>query len=275
MSTKIGICALCKKQNVMLRDSHIIPKLAYTRIKSFKTSRFRNIYDIKSIYQDGEKKPLLCQECETFFSKFETAFSKKYLDKFLDKKSKRPKLYAGLDTYIISVAWRILYDDIYVYNSFNDEFSRHFFEDFERVMHQYLDNIRTGKHGNFPKRLKNYIFPIQTFKYPDEVIELMESTLFGYSFHSGDYSKYIVFTYYTGIIFATVYRPPKVIILNANFIDWLLDKFTSKVVKRLLNKEINYQLNKMIEHRPVNEMILNNGLGDKIKKRYENMNKIR
>ncbi len=46
----IGTCALCKKEDVELRNSHIIPKLAYKKIRFYENSRFRNFYDINNIY---------------------------------------------------------------------------------------------------------------------------------------------------------------------------------------------------------------------------------
>lgn len=79
----IGTCALCKAPNVQLRASHLIPKLAYNRTKSTKKSRFRAINDIKHPLQDGEKKYLLCDRCEEFFSGFESQFTNLFLDDFL------------------------------------------------------------------------------------------------------------------------------------------------------------------------------------------------
>ncbi len=40
-----------------LMQSHIIPKLVYTRVKTFQNSRFRNFLDFNQLFQDGEKKP--------------------------------------------------------------------------------------------------------------------------------------------------------------------------------------------------------------------------
>ena len=57
------VCALCGKQ-AKLMQSHIIPKLVYRRIKSHPNSRFRSMDDFKREIQDGEKRPMLCTECE-------------------------------------------------------------------------------------------------------------------------------------------------------------------------------------------------------------------
>lgn len=69
-----GTCALCERPNVVLKQSHIIPKLVYRRIKKFADSRFRNYFDPRIIFQDGEKKYMLCGDCEEFFSGYETKF---------------------------------------------------------------------------------------------------------------------------------------------------------------------------------------------------------
>lgn len=71
---KYGTCALCKQENVELRQSHIIPKGVFKRAKTVSNSRFRNYYEPKQIYQDGIKIRMLCNDCEEFFSKYERAF---------------------------------------------------------------------------------------------------------------------------------------------------------------------------------------------------------
>lgn len=265
----IGICALCKKENIELRESHIIPKLAYKRVKAFKNSRFRNFYDINTIYQDGEKKPLLCSNCELFFSKYETHFANNYLDKFLENKSKLPRLNNKIDTYIFSVAWRILYDDLFILNSFDGEHVRKIFEELEKRLHCYLEELRLGNSPPYPQRIKNYIFLIKDFGFVDEVAEFLGPSLFSYSLHSGDQSKYIVFSHYTGVVIATVYRPENVFVLGKKLSEYFLDRYTSKIVKKLLKEEIIYQLNTMIKQQPINEKVLEAGLRDKIRDRYK------
>lgn len=74
----IGKCALCGRDNMSLQQSHIIPKLVYTRTKSYDNSRFRNFNKLNQIYQDGEKKPMLCHDCEEQFSKYEVELKQIY-----------------------------------------------------------------------------------------------------------------------------------------------------------------------------------------------------
>lgn len=57
-----GTCALCTRKNIALMQSHIIPKLVYSRVKTYQNSRFRNYFDFNQLFQDGEKKPMLCHE---------------------------------------------------------------------------------------------------------------------------------------------------------------------------------------------------------------------
>ena len=109
----IGKCALCGDDNVEFQKSHIISKLVYKRMKCYDNSRFRNYYDINNIYQDGEKKYILCEKCEKFFSKFEVVFTNKFLDKYIKKGIKFDKNISEYEDFIYSLSWRILYDDIY------------------------------------------------------------------------------------------------------------------------------------------------------------------
>lgn len=275
MKKNIGTCALCKKENIQLRDSHIIPKLAYKRVKTFQTSRFRNFYDLNTIYQDGEKKPLLCPDCELFFSKYETFFANKFLDKFKQNRIKLPKLYNEINIYIFSVSWRILYDDLYILNSFEAQYIRNIFEDFEKKLFYSLEELRLVNLPSTHQHIKNYIFSIRGFGFANEIVEFLEPSLFGYSFYSGDQSKYIVFSHYTGIIIATVYRPKNVILLGEKLIEYLIDRYTSKTVKKLLKEEIIYQLNRMIKQKPINDKVLDAGLREKIRKRYKDDIKIK
>ena len=135
----IGDCALCRKKNVELMQSHIIPKAIYKRTKAYANSRFREFYEPKKIYQDGEKKPMLCHECEEFFSRYERAFSNFFLDKYLESPhSALPNITSDIEIYVLSVAWRILYDDLYVLDSFLGDPERMCLEEYEDKLGNYL-----------------------------------------------------------------------------------------------------------------------------------------
>lgn len=113
----------CAKKKLM--KSHIVPSLVYKHIRSNKHLRFRSLDNIEKVLQDGEKRPMLCHECEELFSSFERLFANKYLDVFINT-NKIPKITGGwLDNYILTVAWRIQYDDLYRMNSHEGSVAKH------------------------------------------------------------------------------------------------------------------------------------------------------
>lgn len=138
-------CALCDKEAV-LKQSHIIPKLVYKRIRSNKRSRFRSLDDFTKVLQDGEKRPMLCHECEELFSSYEVKFVSNFLDNYL-KNDKLKKTHLGVvSNYFLTVAWRVLWDDLYRLNSYvdSDSFTRDIFEEFCSELKQYLLSIEKG-----------------------------------------------------------------------------------------------------------------------------------
>lgn len=267
-----GTCALCKAKNVELRDSHIIPRLTYNRTKTYKESQFRNIYDIKTIYRDGEKKPMLCQSCETFFSRMETGFTNKYLDKYIET-NKLPKKKDKVYDYIVSVAWRVLYDDIYNLKSFNGQTTYSFYRDFENELYCYLDGVRNKIESKRPKRIKNYVYSLTDLHYSEQVIDLLKSMIAGYSYNY-DLSKFLVITLYNGLVIVTVYYP-EILMLDRSLFDFIIDRYSDKYVKQWVVQEINTMLSEVNNQNKINDAILNSGLREKIRKRYENKNKIR
>lgn len=268
------MCALCKEPEVELRESHIIPKFAYRRIKTFSTSRFRNYYDLKTIYQDGEKKPLLCQKCESFFSAFETKFANKYFDKYLSTR-KLPVPYSDIKNYIISVAWRVLYDDIYVRSSPPETSAPDSRVKFEKLMRQYLGSIRQGTSGSLDVQIKCYIFSLKDLGYDKREIDFLDQSIFGYSLTSGDRSKVIVFTQYSGLVLATVYRPNNVIVLGKGLFAYFKDKYAKSGIKKILADEIDWQIGRLLDQEKINDALLDAGLREKIAARYANQEKLR
>lgn len=223
----IGKCALCDRDNQKLMQSHIIPKLVYSRVKSFQNSRFRNYLDLNKLYQDGEKKPMLCHDCEELFSKYEVEFTNKFLDKYLSSNNQTlPPQYDGIKNYILTVAWRILYDDLFVLNSFTGTHMRTTYEFLEKRLKKYLNEIRTDgieiakpsisfkqpqcfgemiaaceemQFISNPESLENietYIFTLKELGYNDSIIELLDAFIWGYSFNSGDQKIYAIYSAY-------------------------------------------------------------------------------
>ena len=142
-NNQMGTCALCGKENIQLMQSHLIPKAVYKRIKTFKNSRFREMDDIQKIYQDGEKKPMLCHDCEEFFSKYERDFCNTFLDKYTADKLIPSTITQNINFYLLTVSWRILYDDLYVYDSFKERSERTAFERLEYKIRRYLNSTHS------------------------------------------------------------------------------------------------------------------------------------
>lgn len=125
MNRKIGTCALCKRENVVLKQSHIIPKGVYRRSRTKPNSHFKNHFHSGEIFQDGEKKYMLCGDCEQFFNSFETPFFNKYLSKYLMQSNfSLSNTSEEIEFYFLSVAWRVLYDDLYLRHSFENQAER-------------------------------------------------------------------------------------------------------------------------------------------------------
>lgn len=265
----IGTCALCKTENVELIDSHIIPKLVYRRLKSHENSRFRNYFSINNIFQDGEKKPMLCANCEKFFNKFETEFANDFLDKYSNKSIKYKHDIDRFDDFIYSLNWRIIYDDLYVFNSFTeiDQNEAQYFYDIESILGDYLNRKREDIKVAKPKNLKNYIFYIDDFRLDNVIIKTFEPSTFGYCFNADYKSKYIIMTYFLGIIIVTLYEIDSIIIVNS-ILENIKRKLITGKIENIIKKEIIWQYNHMLSQKSINDTILNDGLREKLEKRF-------
>lgn len=197
-------CALCGK-NAKLQQSHIIPKLVYSRIKSHKKSRFRSLDDINKVMQDGEKRTMLCHDCEELFSSYEVKFPKLFLDDYLET-NKFKKISSGLvENYILTVAWRILWDDLYRLNSFSKHFSRPIFEAFCTDLGKYFLTIGKACKEKPPKRFRNYVYPLCELISDETINKILTGCLFGYTMYFKDSNSFSVIVYYAGLVFVTDY----------------------------------------------------------------------
>jgi hypothetical protein len=72
---KIGLCRLCQASDLPLRNSHVIPEFFYKRVytnsKKFSAFSLNKIENLP-FEQKGYRESLLCDGCETKFSKWET-----------------------------------------------------------------------------------------------------------------------------------------------------------------------------------------------------------
>lgn len=197
-------CALCGKE-ADLMQSHIIPKLVYKRIRSHTCSRFRALDNITRVMQDGEKRPMLCQECEELFSSYETKFSSQYLDDYLTTNRIQHKPSRVVKNYFLTVAWRILWDDLYRLNSYNDCIIRPVFEDFCTDLRDYLLSIGKNNDRSSSLKFRTYVFKIDSLIKNKAIIELSKGCLFGYSFYHAKNNSIAVIAYYAGLVFVTYY----------------------------------------------------------------------
>lgn len=305
-----GTCALCQKENVELRQSHIIPKAVYRRAKTFENSRFRSFYEPKKIFQDGEKKPMLCHDCEEFFSKYETKFANLFLDKYLKNPSDNlPEITEDTNFYVLTVAWRILYDDLYVYHSYPDDSERAYLEEYEHKLRRFLygryleenpeesvaqptskmpnvegkcfgeiiAEIEKYQKSKLPEdisEVKNYVYTLSELGFSDVVVKSFDSMIFGYSFYTPTRTKYYIISGYKGLIIATVYHRKRNILITDN--RELLRKagLSETVIKKDLIDEMNFLIDQMKKRYPeVQKKLDENGLREKIAKRYENKKK--
>lgn len=301
----IGKCALCGRDNMVLKQSHIIPKLVYNRTKAYDNSRFRNFTNFNQIYQDGEKKYLLCHDCEEHFSKYEREFSNKFLDKYLNQDAQTlPAQYDGIHNYILTVAWRMLYDDLFVLNSFSDTHMRNTYEYLEKRLRKYLNQIRTDNvnvitpsptheqpqcfgemiaayeeehFSSTPESLENietYIFTLKDLGFNKNVIELLDSFIWGYSCNSGDQKIYAVYSAYKGLIIATVYWNDRVLLVTDSLKDMLKFRKSSKKLKEFLISEVNFELQQIATQYPNYQEFLSKNK-EKLENRYKNSQKLR
>lgn len=263
----IGKCALCKKEDMRLLDSHIIPKLVYKRIKEYPNSRFRNVFQLKDIYQDGEKKPLLCEDCEKFFNGFETPYVNTILDPYLKDKKAKHENNDLVNNYIYAMNWRVIYDDLYNRDSFTKG-TRSVFEDFENIIWKHLDNIRNEKVviTQIPN-IRNYTFHIDEFNFKKPVKELFKSGVFGYCF-TNEYNNYFIVSYYLGLVYVTEFKP---LLIQQDISLLKLIKLSAgrKQIKKRVKEEILHQALSTAQQMKSNEDILKNGLREDIKRRYK------
>lgn len=234
-------CALCKEEKELMK-SHIIPSLVYKRIRSNKHSRFRSLDNIEKVLQDGEKRPMLCHECEELFSSFERLFANKYLDVFINT-NKIPKITGGwLDNYILTVAWRILYDDLYRMNSHEGSVAKHIFDDFCFELGDYLLSLNHSSNEYPPKKFKNTVYRLKTLVKNKKINNLVQGSMFGYTYWDAKANRAIVIVYYANLVFVTEYLYDR---RKYKIIGGRLPFFKRICNRKTIRSELNYQFKQM------------------------------
>lgn len=240
-------CALCGEIKD-LQQSHIIPALVYRRVRSHKNSKFRSIDNFGKEMQDGEKHTMLCHECEELFSIHETWFAKNVLDPFLNKGIFTFVDKTKFDSYVISVAWRVLWDDLYRLDSFVGMAFRKEFQEFELRLKNYILG-RSNK-----KCFSNHVFSLHDLISCSK--SLSDGAMFGFSAYDPIYGVFII-VYYADIVYATKYEDDRrsVIVLDDE-----IPKFEGIIAQHLVSVFEN--MKKAIDENVTPEFI------EKMEKRY-------
>lgn len=206
----IGTCALCKKENVVLEESHIIPKFVTRKQKADSVNgRLRNGMNPNVVVQDGAKEYLLCGECEDLFSKVETKFSRAVFYPFVDGTLSEFEYDEWLNDFIVSVNWRNLIVDMEGWEKTLEPKRLKVFKKKEEVLRKYL----LGKR-NFLFTIENHIFFFNDIKEisgidPSQVRmhTFFRHGQYGYSFYA-DNGYYIV-TNMLGLLIVTILKKNK------------------------------------------------------------------
>lgn len=236
-------CALCGKE-AKLMQSHIIPKLVYKRIRSHKNSRFRSLGNFTKVMQDGEKRSMLCHDCEELFSSYEVKFASNFLDEYLNSNKLKHNLSGEIENYLLTVAWRILWDDLYRLNSHVDHFTRDIFEEFSKELGDYLLSIGANSNIHPPAKFKTYIYKLESLMKNKAIQEMAIGTLFGYSFYYARDNSIAVIVYYAGLVFVTYYNYDK---NKYIFIGQRPILFKRLVRRQEITKELQLQFSKMAQ----------------------------
>ena len=273
MNQKIGTCALCKRENVERKHSHIIPKGVYRRSRTKRESRFKNHFRPEEIFQDGEKKYMLCGDCEQFFNSYETPFFNQYLDKYLLQPGfslTNPS--DEIKFFFLTVAWRVLYDDLYECHSFENQAERIMFEEFEQILWKYLFTELSKIHPEVMRKqdtdsialegktfgeliaiaekerlesippdiskIRNHVYALEELGFPSEISDLFSHGVCGYCFFEKSHKNYYVISIYQGLAIVTVYHR-HLLPFGKRVANILIDNhFTKTKIKKEMKAEI-------------------------------------
>lgn len=107
----IGTCALCDDKDVVLKESHSIPKFVYDWVKSTSpTPYLRGSDNVNIREQDGPKEYLLCGDCELYLSRMEDELSTRMFKKIANyrKQAQTISITESMRAGILSIFWRAL-----------------------------------------------------------------------------------------------------------------------------------------------------------------------
>ncbi|XID90469.1 hypothetical protein ACF3MZ_18215 [Paenibacillaceae bacterium WGS1546] len=207
---KMPKCALCEKE-ATLENSHIISKFVYRYIvKNSATGYMRSTENVNKRLQDGDKRPMLCSECEDLFSKNETAFANKIFHPFQNNSITTFDYDNWLNYFISSVNWRNLYLDIldFVVEKNIPVYALEVLIKAERILRDYL----LGKRNDIDE-IENHIFFFDTIERTTDDISahnphvFFRTSSFGYTYVTYGYGEgYYVYSNLAGILICTLIK---------------------------------------------------------------------
>lgn len=107
----IGTCALCDEQNVILKESHSIPKFVYDWIKETSVTPYlRSSENVNAREQDGPKEYLLCGACEGNLSAMEKELAESLFKRIANYRTqaKTIEVTDAMRVCVLSIFWRTL-----------------------------------------------------------------------------------------------------------------------------------------------------------------------
>ena len=119
-------------------------------------------------------------------------------------------------------------------------------------------------------QISSYIYTLGQLGFVEDVTKLFDSMVFGYSFYDASHTKYYIISGYKGLIISTVYHKKRSLLITDSL--RLLRKVQNSKgnVKEDIINEVNYIIKNMRQkYSEVQKKLNENGLRDKIKKRYE------
>ena len=196
----MAICSLCKSEKV-LKESHIIPKFVFDRIKKNSPTGYlrRGLLNSNQRMQDGDKPKMLCEDCEQLFSQAERRFTENIFSPYHELGKISFEYGPWLSYFISSVNWRTLHLDNIGFHSkkeWSDSVLR-VLDDAETILADFLLGRRSDI-GN----MENHILPMFeiTNASPElKVIEpnfLLRISAFDYTFFVPNLDGFYVFAYF-------------------------------------------------------------------------------
>ena len=119
------VCELCRKEKDV-KDSHVIPKFVVKWLKDTSATGYVRQAEKPNIRkQDIDTRRLLCDSCEGMLSRFETLFANRIFLPFQNEGLKEFEYEEWLQTFAVSVFWRLGVSDLDDFRSFKPHLTCH------------------------------------------------------------------------------------------------------------------------------------------------------